>query len=82
LDWLRQRHDTAPFLNSLIMVDFYNSFLCIRNVGVPTIAAVNGAAIGAGLCMTLACDIRIVSSTAKLGFTFPKVRYGINMRMY
>lgn len=55
------------------MVDFYNRFLCIRNVGVPTIAAINGAAIGAGMCMTLACDMRVAAKNAKLGFTFAKL---------
>lgn len=73
LNWLMERHHTSPFKNSTIMVDFYNRFLCIREVGVPTIAAINGAAIGAGMCMTLACDMRIASSTAKLGFTFAKL---------
>lgn len=73
LKWLRERHSTSSYLNSLIMVDFYNTFLCIRNISVPTIAAINGAAIGAGLCLTLACDIRIAASNAKIGFTFPKL---------
>lgn len=73
LNWLMERHHTSPFKNSSIMVDFYNRFLCIREVGVPTIAAINGAAIGAGMCMTLACDMRIVSTSAKVGFTFAKL---------
>lgn len=73
LNWLTARHETSPFKNSTIMVDFYNRFLCIRNIGVPTIAAINGAAIGAGMCMTLACDMRVAAKNAKLGFTFAKL---------
>ena len=73
LNWLMERHHTSPFKNSTIMVDFYNRFLCVRDIGVPTIAAINGAAIGAGMCMTLACDMRIAASSAKLGFTFAKL---------
>ena len=55
------------------MLEFYHSYLCIHNLEVPIIAAVNGHAIGAGLCLAMACDFRIVASQAKLGFTFTKL---------
>jgi enoyl-CoA hydratase/carnithine racemase len=38
----------------------------------PVIAAINGPAVGIGLTMTLAMDIRMVSETAKLGFVFAR----------
>ena len=52
--------------------DFMNK---IAAIACPVIAAINGAALGGGLEIALACDIRIASSSAVLGL--PEVRYGI-----
>ena len=62
LDHLRRR-----------MLPFYRAWLSIRQLEVPTIAAVNGHAIGAGLCLALACDIRYAATGAKLGLPFNKL---------
>jgi len=53
--------------------DFYNQYLTIRQLPMPTIAAINGHAIGAGLCIALACDLRISVSDAKMGMTFTRL---------
>jgi enoyl-CoA hydratase len=53
--------------------DFYRRYLSIRSLPIPTLAAINGHAIGAGLCFALACDVRIATSDAKMGMTFTKL---------
>lgn len=55
------------------MLTFYRTWLAIRDLEVPTIAAVNGAAVGAGLGIALACDIRYAARGAKLGASFVKL---------
>jgi enoyl-CoA hydratase/carnithine racemase len=47
--------------------------LALFNLEVPVIAAVNGAAIGAGLDLTCMCDIRIASEQAKFAESFVKL---------
>lgn len=52
------------------MLPFYRTWLAVREIEVPTIAAVNGAAIGAGLALALACDLRYAATDARLGMPF------------
>ncbi len=55
------------------MRDFYELFLCLRDVPCPTIAAINGHAIGAGFCVALACDMRFIAREARVGLNFSKL---------
>ena len=47
--------------------------LAFQRLDVPTIAAVNGPAVGAGCDLTCMCDIRIASEKARFGETFVSV---------
>jgi enoyl-CoA hydratase/carnithine racemase len=46
--------------------------LAIFNCLKPIVAAINGAAVGVGITMCLPMDIRMISSTARIGFVFNK----------
>ncbi len=50
-------------------------FTRLEELRVPVVAAVNGLALGGGLELALACDLRIVGESAKLGA--PEVNYGL-----
>ncbi|MCP5056542.1 MAG: enoyl-CoA hydratase/isomerase family protein [bacterium] len=65
--------------NRDFMRRFYGLYLAMRELPQPTIAAVNGHAIGAGCCVALACDIRLAAEEAKLGLNF--TRLGIHPGM-
>ncbi len=73
LEMLEEKTKLSKEENKKRMLDFYQSFLSVRDLHVPLIAAINGHAIGAGLCLALACDIRVVAKEAKLGLTFTKL---------
>ena len=51
----------------------YDSFLGIRTLNVPTIAAVEGDAVGAGLNIALCCDVVLAAPTANLAATFSSI---------
>jgi enoyl-CoA hydratase len=70
LDWLAESPGlTVPQLRER-MVPFYRAWLSIRSIEVPVLAAVNGPAIGAGLCLALACDLRYAGESARFAAPF------------
>ncbi len=58
-----QLKDLTP--NQEILETIYSGFLSIANCTLPTIAAVNGPAVGAGFNMAVGCDVRIVTEHAR-----------------
>lgn len=52
------------------MRPFYRTWLAIRELEVPTLAAIDGAAVGAGAAVALACDVRVASPRASFAVPF------------
>lgn len=73
LEELGRKTREQGFDASETMKAFYRRFLAIRELPVPAIAAINGHAVGAGACVGLACDLRIVAQEARIGLNFAKL---------
>lgn len=61
---------TLPYTEKL-----HNTMDYLEGLSIPTIAAINGYALGGGLELALACDIRIVSEKSFLGM--PEIKLGL-----
>jgi enoyl-CoA hydratase/carnithine racemase len=79
LDWIAGRGEVEIPLLREHMLAYYRTWLSIRTLEVPTVAAVGGAAVGAGLCLALACDLRYAAEDAKL--IAPFTRLGLHPGM-
>lgn len=55
------------------LAQVYDSFLSIRNLTIPTISVVHGAAVGAGANIALASDLVVCGPRAKFGITFADI---------
>ncbi len=64
------RHTAAIFISHL-----HEAMLSIRNLPVPVIAKIHGFALGAGMELASACDLRIASDHAHFGM--PEVQVGL-----
>ena len=79
LSWIGESPDLDVMAVRERMLPFYRAWLSVRTLDVPVVAAVNGAAVGAGLCLALACDLRYAGPRAT--FSAPFVRLGMHPGM-
>jgi 2-(1,2-epoxy-1,2-dihydrophenyl)acetyl-CoA isomerase len=58
----------------VILRDIFNPLIAeVAGLDVPTIAAVQGAALGAGLGLALACDLVVAAESARFGSPFRRI---------
>ncbi len=79
LDMIDELTEVDRADSSEYMLRYYRKYFALNQLQMPTVAMINGHAIGAGLCIALACDLRTISNRAKVGTTF--VRVGLNVGM-
>jgi enoyl-CoA hydratase len=65
------RADTDAERRSVTSI--YDGFLRVLRSPLPTIAAVNGPAVGAGMNLALACDVRVAGTSARFDTRFVKI---------
>ena len=56
-----------------VLLEVYDAFLPLRDLTIPTISAVHGPAVGAGLNIALACDVIVAGPDATFGPTFTSI---------
>lgn len=57
-----------------VLLDAWNPLIkTMRSLQLPIIAAINGVAAGAGVSLTLACDLRVAATSARFELSFAKI---------
>jgi enoyl-CoA hydratase/carnithine racemase len=56
-----------------VMRAYYDRYLALLRLEIPTIAAVHGHAVGGGLALALACDLRYAAEDARLSVNFARL---------
>ncbi|HET7899840.1 MAG TPA: enoyl-CoA hydratase/isomerase family protein [Candidatus Nanopelagicales bacterium] len=68
--WITSEPDATVGDLRLRMIGYYDAWLAVRDLEVPTIAALNGAAVGAAAALALACDLRYAAASARFAVPF------------
>ena len=72
---IEQLTDEKEIFDALMRV--HKIFNKLENLAIPTIAYINGACMGGGLELALACKYRVLSTNEKTKLAFPEIKLGI-----
>ena len=72
---IEQLKNSEEVYNALMEV--HKIFNKLENLSIPTIAYINGACMGGGLELALACKYRVLSTNEKTKLAFPEIKLGI-----
>jgi len=73
LEMLRRKADQSISQNREEMLWFYRSFLGLRQLAVPLVAAMHGHVVGAGFCFAAACDLRLADESVQFSAPFTRL---------
>jgi enoyl-CoA hydratase/carnithine racemase len=73
LNMLKRKSDLSPIQAEFEMRNFYEGFLRILHLPVPTVAVIEGVCVGAAVGLALSCDFRLGVGEVKISVPFLKL---------
>ena len=73
LNMLKRKSDLSPMKAEFEMLNFYEGFLRILHLPVPTVAVIEGVCVGAAVGLALSCDFRLGLGKVKISVPFLKL---------